>query len=202
MAADQQYELTINGQRAGKGEAYSFPDSQYYETLDVTHLLRPGGGQRLCAWCWRGGERPRATPPGRPGAIAQIVVDHADGSVERVVTDGTWRVLKGAWGPGPQRDLEGDQVDYVEDIDGRAEPVGWDEPGFDDSSWAHASVVGPAGVAPWTHLVSVRTRIVEDPARPGLVDPAGVGRVRRRLRARCTRRCRSSPSGAARPVTS
>jgi len=165
VAADQQYELTINGQRAGKGEAYSFPDSQYYETLDVTHLLRPGGANAFAlVLAWWGATK--GHPAGTPGVIAQIVVDHADGSVERVVTDGTWRVLKGAWGPGPQRDLEGDQVDYVEDIDGRAEPVGWDEPGFDDSSWAHASVVGPAGVAPWTHLVSVRTRIVEAPLAP------------------------------------
>ena len=42
VSGDQQYELYVNGTRAGKGEAYSYPDSQYYETLDVTRLLRPG----------------------------------------------------------------------------------------------------------------------------------------------------------------
>ena len=37
VSADQQYELTINGERAAKGEAYSYPDSQYYETLDAIY---------------------------------------------------------------------------------------------------------------------------------------------------------------------
>ncbi len=34
--------------------------------------------------------------------------------------------------PGTQRDLEGDLVDFTENVDGPAEPVGWQEPGFDD----------------------------------------------------------------------
>ena len=165
VSADQQYELSINGQRAGKGEAFSFPDSQYYETLDVTRLVRPGAPNALALLtAWWGDTK--GHPAGKPGAIAQISVLHADGTVERVVTDGTWRVRKGAWLPGPQRDLEGDQVDYVENIDGRQVPVGWDEPGFDDAGWAPATVLGPASVAPWTQLVSVRTRVVEEPVAP------------------------------------
>ena len=45
VSADQQYELYVNGVRAGKGEAYSYPDEQYYETLDVTRLLRAGDSE-------------------------------------------------------------------------------------------------------------------------------------------------------------
>ncbi len=95
--------------------------------------------------------------------IAQIAVHSADGHVQRVVTDGSWRVQPGAWLPGTQRDLEGDLVDFTENIDGRAEPVGWKLPGFDDTSWTAATVVGRAPTEPWTHLVPVRTRIVEEP---------------------------------------
>jgi alpha-L-rhamnosidase len=176
VSADQQYELTINGQRAGKGEAYSFPDSQYYETLDVTHLLHAGGANAFALlYDWQGATK--GHPAGTPGVIAEISVLHADGTVEKVVTDGTWRVEKGAWLAGPQRDLEGDQVDYVEDIDGRAEPIGWDQPGYDDSSWARAKVLGRAPVAPWTHLVSVRTRIVEQPVAPVTVTRLASGAV-------------------------
>ena len=36
VSGDQQYELYVNGTRAGKGQAYCYPDAQYYETLDVT----------------------------------------------------------------------------------------------------------------------------------------------------------------------
>ncbi len=165
VAADQQYELTINGTRAGKGQAYSFSDAQYYETLDVTRLLRSGVANAFALlYDWQGATK--GHPAGTPGAIMQVTVLHADGSVERIVTDGSWRVRKGAWLAGPQRDLEGDQVDYVEDIDGRVEPVGWDRPGFDDAAWASAIVIGRAPVAPWTHMVSVRTRIVEEPVAP------------------------------------
>ncbi len=90
---------------------------------------------------------------------------HETGETEMIVTDGSWRVRKGDWQPGTQRDLEGDLVDYTENIDRRAYPAGWDEPGFDDSSWPAATVVGPAGAKPYTHLVSVRTRVIETPVR-------------------------------------
>ena len=42
VSGDQQYEMSINGAQVGKGQAYSFPDSQYYETLDVTDALHAG----------------------------------------------------------------------------------------------------------------------------------------------------------------
>ena len=96
----------------------------------------------------------------RPGVIAQISVLHRDGSTQRLTTDGSWRVARGAWLPGTQRDLEGDLVDFTENIDGPSQPIGWDTTRFDDRHWSPATVLGPAGVAPWAHLVPVRTRIV------------------------------------------
>ncbi len=162
VSGDQQYELYVNGTRAGKGQAYCYPDAQYYETLDVTALLAAGGPNAFgLLYGWQGDSK--GHPAGHPGCIVQVSVLHADGSAESVVTDGTWRVAPGAWLPGTQRDLEGDKVDYTENIDGPAVPVGWEAPGFDDKAWAPATVLGPAGTAPWTHLVPVRTRIVEEP---------------------------------------
>ncbi len=164
VSADQQYELSVNGVRAGKGEAYSYPDSQYYETLDVTRLLRAGTSNAIGILSnWDGATK--GHPAGTPGVIAQLSILHQDGSTQLITTNGSWRVLKGNWGPGTQRDVEGDQVDYTENIDGSRVPVGWDKPGFDDRHWAPATVLGPAGVAPWTDLVSVRTRIVETPVK-------------------------------------
>jgi alpha-L-rhamnosidase len=162
VSGDQQYELYLNGTRVGKGQAYSFPDSQYYETLDGTALLRAGAPNAVAiVSSWQGPTK--GHPAGKPGVIAQISVLHRDGHRELVVTDGSWRVRPGAWLPGTQRDLEGDLVDFTENIDGPAEPVGWQEPGFDDSTWVPATVFGAAGVTPWTRLVSVRTRVVEEP---------------------------------------
>ncbi len=165
VSGDQQYELYVNGVRAGKGQAYSFPDSMYYETLDVTGLLRPGAANAVgIVSSWQGPTK--GHPAGAPGVIAQIAVHYLDGHVALVTTDGSWRVQKGAWLPGTQRDLEGDLVDFTENIDGLAQPLGWQLPGFDDRSWSPAVVLRPAGTRPWTRLVSVRTRIVEEPVHP------------------------------------
>ena len=165
VSGDQQYELSVNGTRAGKGQAYCYPDSQYYETLDVTSLLRPGAPNAIAILSnWQGATK--GHPAGKPGVIAQVSILHRDGHRAIVATDGSWRVRNGAWLPATQRDLEGDQVDFTENIDGGLVPVGWDRPGFDDSGWAPAAVLGRAGVAPWRHLVAVRTRIVEEPVEP------------------------------------
>jgi alpha-L-rhamnosidase len=164
VSGSQQYELWVNGVRAGKGQAYSYPDHQYYETLDLTALVRSGGNAFGLLYTWDGPTK--GHPAGAAGVIAQIVVHYRDGRTAKVGTDGAWRVRAGAWIAGSQRDLEGDLVDFTENIDGRAVPLGWDRTGFDDGSWDRATVVGPAGTAPWSHLVSVRNRITETPVRP------------------------------------
>ncbi len=162
VSADQQYQLSVNGVRAGKGQAYSYPDSQYYETLDVTRLLHAGAPNAIGVLTnWDGATK--GHPAGTPGLIAQLSVLHEDGSTQLITTNGSWRVLPGNWALGRQRDEEGDQVDYTENINGAHAPRGWDGPGFDDRAWAPATVLGPAGTPPWTDLVSVRTRIVYTP---------------------------------------
>ena len=162
VSGDQQYELYVNGVRAGKGQAYSYPDSMYYEALDLTPLLRPGAANAVgIVSNWQGPTK--GHPAGSPGVIAELVVHYPDGRLQRVTTDGRWRVAKGAWLPDTQRDLEGDLVDHTENIDGTAQPSGWQLPGFDDRAWAPAVVLGRAPTAPWTHLAPVRTRIVEEP---------------------------------------
>jgi alpha-L-rhamnosidase len=164
VSADQLYELYVNGTMVGKGLAYQFPDSRYYETWDVTSVLQSGAANAFgILYTWQGPAK--GHPAGTPGAIARISILHADGTTEAITTDGSWRVLPGAWLPGTQRDEEGDPVDYTENIDGLAIPVGWDEPGYDDLLWAPATVLGVHPTAPWTHLVSVRTRMVFEPVQ-------------------------------------
>ncbi len=176
VSGDQQYELYVNGTRAGKGQAYSFPDAQYYETLDITRLLHAHTMNAFgLLTSWQGPTK--GHPAGTPGVVLQISVLHRDGSRELIVTDGSWRVAPGAWLPGTQRDLEGDLVDFTENVDGPAQPIGWDRPGFDDRHWSQAVVLGPAGVAPWTHLVPVRTRIVEEPVHAVSVTRLASGAV-------------------------
>ena len=149
IAADQQYELHVNGQVADRGAAFAYPGEGYYRVVDVTRLLRAGRPNVVGAlYHWYGPGQGR--PAGEPGLLVRVVVDHADGSRRVVVSDGSWKVARAPWRSAPYRN--GDGRDYIEDVDGTAVPLGWDTPGFDDSSWAAPQVVGvhPAGVH--THL--------------------------------------------------
>ena len=169
VSASHQYELRINGRRADRGQAFAYPDAQYYRSVDVSALLRPGAPNvfgMLSHWYGAGQGRPAAAP----GLILQVSIEHHDGSRELVTTDGTWRVHEAEWQPAPPRNDEGD---FVERIDGRLHPRGWDRTGFDDSSWEPATVVGRHPVAPWTHLVAQPTGIVEH-----VVHPVSVKKVR------------------------
>jgi alpha-L-rhamnosidase len=176
VSADQLYELYVNGTRVGKGLAYQFPDSQYYEAWDITSLLQAGKANAFgILYTWQGPAK--GHPAGLPGVIARISVLHADGTEEAITTDGTWRVLAGAWLPGTQRDEEGDPVDYTENINGPAIPVGWDRPGYDDSAWTPATVIGRHPTAPWTRLVPVRTRMALEPLAAGSITRLSNGAV-------------------------
>ena len=79
-------------------------------------------------------------------------------------TDGTWREHPAEWLPSPQRNADGG--DFVEWIDGRAYPEGWSGPGYDDGDWSPATVIGPAGSAPFTHTYAQRTDIEETTGEP------------------------------------
>jgi alpha-L-rhamnosidase len=162
VSAGQQYDLRINGVRAAHGPSYSYPDEQYYEATDVTRLLRPGQTNVIAAVTnWATPSQGR--PPSRPGFIARLTVTHANGSRDVLVTDGSWRVHAGPW---IQDGLRNDEGEWVESIDARLEPSGWDRAGFDDSSWEHAQVLGMHPVAPFAHLIPEATHLVEHEIRP------------------------------------
>jgi alpha-L-rhamnosidase len=161
-SASHQYQLWINGTRVDYGPSFSYPDAQYYQATDVTKALRAGKPNAIgLLYHWYGSGQGR--PAAEPGVIAQLSIDHADGTHETVVTDGSWRTRAAEWLQAPLRNDEGD---HIEAIDGRATPLGWNEPGYDDSSWAPVHELGRHPVAPWTHLVAQEPRVVEHPIHP------------------------------------
>jgi alpha-L-rhamnosidase len=162
VSAGQQYDLRVNGVRVAHGPSFSYPDQQYYDATDIRTQLRAGALNAIgiiSHWESPGQGRPASVP----GLIARITVDHADGTHDVITTDAAWRVRAGPWLPAPLRNDEGD---HIEHIDGRADPVGWDRPGFDDRGWAHAIVLGPHPVAPFLHLIAARSHIVEQRLGP------------------------------------
>jgi alpha-L-rhamnosidase len=161
-AASQQYEMRVNAVRAAHGPSFSYPDEQYYETTDVTGMVRAGAPNVFAFvthWSTGGQGRPDSTE----AFIAHITVDHADGTREVIVTDGSWRASTGPWVAGTPRNGEGDLVEH---IDERLDPVGWDGPRFDDHTWPTAVDLGTHPWPPFTHLVAARTHVVETARRP------------------------------------
>ena len=143
------YELHINGQRVGDHqlapEWTDYRQRVQYQTYDVQGLLHGGenaiGVQLADGWYAGRIGLTRVVPDGPPRAIygrqplllLQLELHHADGKIERIVSDGSWRMTT----DGPLRTA--DIMDGVV-YDAQRETPGWTESGFDDSAWQVAGV--------------------------------------------------------------
>ena len=136
------FELHLNGRRVG--EDYFTPgytDYQrtlYYNTYDVTALLQDGrnaiGG--ILADGWHSGaigwKLSRNTHGCQTLFSAQLEIEYEDGTHQRVVTNGNWRV---SLGPILETDHLGGCI-----YDAQKELPGWDTACFDDAGWEPAGL--------------------------------------------------------------
>ena len=143
-----QYELTLNGKKAG--DDFLSPGwSKYdktclYDTRDITSLLHKGKnavGLFLGNGMYNvhGGRFTKFKGSFGPlKAIAQIRLEYTDGPIETIGTDNQWRAT-----PGP---IIFSSIYGGEDFDARLVQHGWDKPDFNGSKWEPARVVnGPGG---------------------------------------------------------
>lgn len=140
------YELHINGKRVG--EDYFTPGwtdyskRVYYQTYDVTELIKKGGNAigAILADGWYAGyigfSKRREHYGSEPRLFVQLEIEYADGSMQTVVTDSSW---KAAYGP----HLEADFL-MGETYDARMEMRDWDQDGFDDADWHTVAVTDKA----------------------------------------------------------
>lgn len=136
------YQISINGQPVCHD--YFTPGwtdyrkRVYLNTYDVTALVRPGRnaiGAVLAAGWYAGAigwKSERFHYGTEPRLLVQLELEHEDGSVQTVQSDGSW---KAAWGPY----IEGEFL-AGETYDARKEIPGWDCPGLDDSAWKPVAV--------------------------------------------------------------
>ncbi|MBN1764963.1 MAG: family 78 glycoside hydrolase catalytic domain [Sedimentisphaerales bacterium] len=141
------YELRINGEKAGRD--YFTPgwtdynQRIYYNTYDVTDMLRPDGNAvgAVLADGWYAGYvgygRERNHYGRELRLLGQLRLEYTDGSIETVATDDTW---KASLGPLRQADFLMGEV-----YDATREMPGWDLPGFDASGWEPVVVGADTG---------------------------------------------------------
>lgn len=132
------YEAHLNGRRVG--DDYFRPgwtDYQqrlHYQTYDVTAALGPGENALavLLGDGWYSGRvahLERGLLYGtRPALLAQLEIEHDDGSTTRLVTDEQWR-----WSEGP---IRAQDLVEGEEYDARREIARWDEAGCDERGFA------------------------------------------------------------------
>jgi alpha-L-rhamnosidase len=176
LAATHHAELRLNGVAVDRGTAFAHPGEGYYQATDVTEQITAGKPLVLgVLYHWYGSGQGR--PAGERGLLVRLVINHADGTEQVVVTDSSWRVKRAtAWQTGsPKR--SGDSGDYVERIDGRAATPGWDLPGFDAGAWDAPQVIGKHPAASFTHLIGQESRVKATLISPVSVETLADGAV-------------------------
>lgn len=141
------YELYINGQRIGCDVmAPGWTDYHTrveYQVHDVTDFIRDGenmlGAILGEGWyCGRVGHNQRRAGNhygGRPALMCQLHLHHADGQIERIVSDETWQTRQG---PICYSDfLMGEMYDARLELDG------WSEPGRSEANWQPVEAFRP-----------------------------------------------------------
>ncbi len=175
VSAVHDYELYLNGNLIGKGQAYHYPQYQYYNAFDITgELLSNTQHTFACITHWYGGGQGR--PASSRGFLLKAIIEYADTSNQIIGTDETWKQAQAlAWRTG-QSQRNGEGVGFVDRIDASQIISNWNTINYDDSEWLPAVEIDTHPVAPWTgQLQPNLTRVIEKEITPVSVTSLGDG---------------------------
>lgn len=141
VTADNRYQLFVNGERVAWGPARGDLYHWRYETVDLAPHLKAGRNV-LAAVVWNFAQyAPVAQVTNQTGFLLQ-----GDTAAERVADTGPqWKCAPNrAYQPIPvtPKEVPGYYaVGAGERVDGASYPWGWEQPGYDDSSWKPAQAL-------------------------------------------------------------
>lgn len=153
VSGDNRYQFFVNGSRVLEGPARGDLLHWRFESLDLTHFLRPGQNV-LAAVVWNyAGEAPMAQMTSETGFILQGNDDYN----QMANTDASWKCLKDSSLTLLQPKVAGYFVAGPgEQWDGARYPWGWESVDYDDSAWKLARELVPGdprgiwnGVSRW-----------------------------------------------------
>ena len=147
------YNASLNGNKIGKNfldPAWtSYAKRIYYSSYNITSNILPGLNcigvslgngfyNPLPLKMWGNLNLRDKLSIGRPKLIAKLVLTYADGKVDSIKTDATWKVTDGP--------IIRNNVYLGEVYDARKEIKNWDKASFNDASWSSAIIFdGPGG---------------------------------------------------------
>ena len=139
ITGDDLYKLYINGQFVGEGPAQSYPFAYNYNCYDVTDLIEHGDNTIGVHLYYQGlFNIYLISADNLCGMIAQLVLTYEDGTVQTVVSDGSWLYREcDAYTP---QTLYGYQTQFSEDIDLNRYPSGWNRLTASDDGWERALI--------------------------------------------------------------
>lgn len=144
-SAHNSYVLFVNGQRVsgyvspGISNPYK---SKLYITYDLAPFLRKGRNA-VAAMAFYKGAGGQNYVNGTPGFLFEAWGKSKDGKEFSLASGPGWKVLAQTPFDESAPWLSNRKHTAAEFFDGRKEPVGWKQSGFDDTSWKPAVVVNP-----------------------------------------------------------
>ncbi|MFK7695788.1 family 78 glycoside hydrolase catalytic domain [Paenibacillus sp. HJGM_3] len=170
ITADSRYVLYVNGTLVGRGPVRSWPFELRYDEYEIGHLLRPGDDNVIAVLVMHYGVSTFQYLRGRGGLLVQVDPGAGCSHTSDIVSDGSWKTAVHA-GHDANSSRISCQLPFTEIYDARTWDEDWVNPGFDDSGWAPARVIGPAGIKPWVKLVERDIPyLTEEPIYPSRVE--------------------------------
>lgn len=167
-----EYKLHINGRYIGRGSIPSQTEYQYYDEYYFSHdeageLFK--SENIVAAVCYNYGVGLHYRPVTRAGFLLQMEIKHADGSIDYIVTDNSWKMIIPQWWKqdSPQMfwtvgfqeivDLTGydpEQITGKLDLNSNINPASSTDPSaLNGESWDLAVEIGIPPVSPWLNLI-------------------------------------------------
>ena len=152
ISADSKYWLWINGELVvfeGQLKRGPSPNDTYYDVVDLApHLTK--GENTIALLLWYFGKHGFShKSSGKAGLVFAAEVDG-----KPLLSDGSWMAMthpayENTGEPHPNMRLPESNIRF----DARNDIAGWEQPGFDDTSWLPAAEYGRPPCAPWNQLV-------------------------------------------------
>ena len=186
-------EYYLNGARIGDNvldpTATDYDKRILYVTHDVTGQIRPGTNA-LSVMLGNGWYSEPGGPNygDSPRLLLQLIIELADGTVKRIISDPSWRATGG---PILKNDFYGGEL-----YDARLEKDGWLEPGYEDASWPAAALKDSPRRTPGSPVG--RTDQDQPGSQTGRIDQSQAGSLCLRFRPVLRRMGPSAGQGAGR----